>query len=42
MLDDISARLKIDLKRLKEDKGYFESTYLELQDNLEELKVLKD
>ena len=42
LLDDISARLKIDLKRIKEDKEYFESTYLELEDNLDELKKLKD
>jgi hypothetical protein len=42
LLDDISARPKIDLKRIKSDKEYFESAYLELEDNLDELKKLKD
>ena len=42
LLDEISARPKIDLERIKSDKECFESTYLGLEDNLDELKKLKD
>lgn len=33
---------KIDIGRLKKDKGYFEEFYLKLKDNLNHLKSLKD
>ncbi len=42
LLDDISSRPKIDLKRIRTDLDYFGLTYLELEENLEEMKKLKD
>lgn len=42
LLDDISSRPKIDLKRIRTDLDYFGLGYLELEENLEELKKLKD
>jgi Zn-finger domain-containing protein len=42
LLDDISSRPKIDLKRIRTDLDYFGLRYLELEENLEEMKKLKD
>lgn len=41
-LDEVSAQMVIDLRRLRGEKKYFEATYLKIRDNLEELKALKD
>ncbi len=41
-LDDISSKPRVDIKRIKRDRGYFESAYLELEEHLDELKKLKD
>lgn len=42
LLDEISLKPSVDLKRIKRDRKYFESTYLDLEGTLEELKKLKD
>jgi len=42
LLDNISSNLRIDLERIKRDQEYFESTYLGLEENLDEMKKLKD
>lgn len=42
LLDEISSKQKIDIKRIKIDRGYFESKYLGFIENLGALKKLKD
>ncbi len=41
-LDEISLKPGIDLERIRRDRKYFESAYLELEENLDGLKKLKD
>lgn len=41
-LDGITSEVIIDLRLLKTQKRYFETLYLKLKENLEELKALKD
>ena len=42
LLDGLTSRSAVDIKKLKVDLVYFTSYYLSLQQNLEELKELKD
>lgn len=41
-LNEISAQMIIDLRRLRSDKKYFETIYLKIHNNLDELKLLKN
>ncbi|MEK6977711.1 MAG: DUF530 family protein [Candidatus Hydrothermarchaeota archaeon] len=41
-LDETSSEMKVDLRRLKSNGGYFTEIYLRLKRNLDELKYLKD
>jgi len=41
-LDEISSKPGIYLERIRRDRKYFESAYLKLEENLEDLKKLKD